>query len=99
MEWEDKLALYVPDKDIFMITTADAQGRQGGVQLIYDAFWDEIYSTIDSDSLPENKKAHDELIKYCESRTVMNITGSSTSSLECDITDKIYICDEKCMRC
>lgn len=24
----------------------------------------------------------------------MNITGSSTSSLECDITDKIYICDE-----
>ena len=89
-----QLALYVPDKDIFMITTADAQGRQGGVQLIYDAFWDEIYSAIDSDSLPENKKAHDELIKYCESRTVMNITGSSTSSLECDITDKIYICDE-----
>ncbi len=42
-----QLAMYVPDKDIFMVTTADAQGRQGGVQLIYEAFWDEIYSKLD----------------------------------------------------
>ena len=38
-----QLALYVPDKDIYMETTADTQGRQGGVQCIYDAFWEEIY--------------------------------------------------------
>ena len=35
-----QLALYVPDKDIYMVTTADTQGRQGGVQCIYDAFWE-----------------------------------------------------------
>lgn len=45
-----QLALYVPEKDIYMVTTADAQGRQGGVQLIYDAFWDEIYSKIDKNT-------------------------------------------------
>lgn len=48
-----QLALYVPDKDVFMVTTADAQGRQGGVQLIYDAFWDEIYAKIDENVTAE----------------------------------------------
>lgn len=33
-----QLAIYYPDKDVILITTADTQGRQGGVQLIYDAF-------------------------------------------------------------
>ena len=41
-----QLALYVPDKDIYMVTTADTQGRQGGVQCIYDAFWEEIYLSL-----------------------------------------------------
>ena len=31
-----QLAVYYPDKDVILVTTADAQGRQGGVQLIYD---------------------------------------------------------------
>ena len=34
-----------------MITTADTQGRQGGVQLIYDAFWEEIYTKIPDSSV------------------------------------------------
>lgn len=53
-----QLALHVPDKDIFMVTTADAQARQGGVQLIYDAFWDEIYKKIDLSQTPADCRTH-----------------------------------------
>lgn len=55
-----QLALYVPDKDIILITTAFTCERQGGVQLIYDAFWDEIYNKIqDSDALVSDSHAKD----------------------------------------
>lgn len=43
-----QLAVYYPDKDVILVTTADAQGRQGGVQLIYDTFYEEVYSHIDT---------------------------------------------------
>lgn len=41
-----QLALYLPDEDIILITTAYTNERQGGVQLIYDAFWEEVYQKL-----------------------------------------------------
>lgn len=38
-----QLAMYLPDKDMFMVTTADTQGKKDGVQHIYDAFFEEVY--------------------------------------------------------
>lgn len=88
-----QLALYVPEKDIYMITTADAQGRQGGVQLIYDAFWDEIYSKIKSDELPENNDAYKSLESFCSSRTLMHIPGGTFSPFAERADKKKYVCD------
>lgn len=42
-----QLAVYSPKKDMILITTADTMGRNGGVQLIYDAYWQEIYDKTD----------------------------------------------------
>ena len=54
-----QLAIYVPDKDIILITTADAQGRKGGVQLIYDTFWNEIIDKLDYiDNINTNSKVN-----------------------------------------
>lgn len=102
-----QLALYVPEKDIYMITTADTQGRQGGVQLIYDAFWEEIYTKIQEHSVlseSNNSCAWDfnsnqpvsdkELNDFLNTRKLYTITGNYHSSMTEKISGITYICDD-----
>lgn len=89
-----QLAMYVPEKDIFMITTADAQGRQGGVQLIYEAFWSEIYDKLSDSPLPENAAAVQELTTFCNSRKLYVLPGESTMPMADLINNISYVCDE-----
>lgn len=92
-----QLALYVPDKDIYMITTADTQSRQGGIQFIYDAFWDEIYHKIDSNELPANKVLESTLKEFTQSRKLFVMPGSNTSPLLSAVNDVTYRFDDnKC---
>ena len=44
-------AVYIPDKDIIYVTTADTQAVKDGTQEIYDAFWDEIYDNAGDGAL------------------------------------------------
>ncbi len=39
-----QLGICLPEKNTVIVTTADTQGRQGGVQLLYDALWSTILS-------------------------------------------------------
>lgn len=50
-----QLAVYIPEKDILFVTTADAQGIQGGVQMIYQNFWKEIYEKIDVEDIDDTE--------------------------------------------
>ena len=91
-----QLALYVPDKDIYMVTTADTQGRQGGVQCIYDAFWDEVYNKLDDDKKveAESAEAMKQYSKYLETRSLFTLASNVRSSYEADIAGVTYMCDD-----
>lgn len=91
-----QLALYVPDKDIFMVTTADAQGRQGGVQLIYEAFWTEIYHHIaDGDApLACNPAAAKSFADFCSSRELFILPGKISSPVLANVTEVSYTFDK-----
>ncbi len=89
-----QLALYVPDKDIFMVTTCDAQGRQGGVQLIYESFWNEIYNKISDTPFNENKESFSRLNEFCNSLKIFTMPGELTSPIIDNINNAFYICDE-----
>lgn len=93
-----QLALYVPDKDIFMVTTADTMGRQGGVQFIYDAFWEEIYNKLpDTDvPLPSNPAAYNEFTDFCSSRSLFVIPGNTDSPIIDSINNVTYTFDDNC---
>lgn len=82
---------YYPDKNIILITTADTQGRQGGTQLIYDAFYQEIYDKIGQ---PCSCEAACGLDKYLSTRTLFCVEGESTSPLKEKINDTRYIMDD-----
>lgn len=77
-----------------MVVTADAQGRQGGVQLIYDSFWEEVYNKINSDSLPEDKNMQDTFTSFVNSRKLVSISGENSSALFNFINNAVYTCDD-----
>lgn len=87
-----QLALYIPDQDIYMITTADAQGRQGGVQLIYDAFYEEIYDKLNNAST--YKTPDMTLEQFLNTRHIVTLDGNKTSSYASKINHKVYECDD-----
>lgn len=85
-----QLGVCVPDKNLMLITMGDTQGRQGGVQLIYDAFWDTIYKECDkpADSLEE---AFDGVTIYGINQIVMKGINSPLLS---DINGKKILIDK-----
>lgn len=58
---DGQLAVCVPDQDLLVVTTADTQGHQGGVQLILDALWTCLWPTLHAGSLPADPAAQNRL--------------------------------------
>lgn len=73
-----QLAVYSPKKDLLLITTADTMAIQGGVQQIYDAYWQEIYDKTDLMAADTSTTAYS---KFMRTRSLKYITGNITSPL------------------
>lgn len=91
-------AIYYPEKNILLVTTADTQGRQGGTQLIYDAFYQEIYDRVGRDEVVDAKEVSENAVKefdeYLKTRKIQPIEGNATSSIVEDIQEVRYYMDE-----
>ncbi len=83
-------ACYYPDQNMTLITTADTQGRAGGTQLIFDAFYQEIYDKIGTPFKEENV----ELGEYLASRALFYVDGNNTSPVLENINNVKFILDE-----
>ena len=83
-------ACYYPDQNMMLITTADTQGRAGGTQLIFDAFYQEIYDKIGTSFKAENV----ELGEYLATRTLFCVEGNNTSPVLENINNVKFILDE-----
>ena len=89
-----QLAIYYPDKDVILVTTADVQGRQGGVQLIYDAFYEEVYSHIDACTYNGDNSDYEEFQKFENSRQLLVQPGECSSDLVSKINGQSYEFDD-----
>lgn len=49
-----QLIICLPDYNLLCVTTADTQQMQGGNQIIYNCFYEEILASLCQDSLPTN---------------------------------------------
>lgn len=83
-----QLAVYYPDKDIILVTTSDTQGRQGGVQCIYDAFYEEVYNHLDETS--DTPDDYDSFVKFENSRQLLVEPGEYNSALMEIINNRTY---------
>lgn len=83
-------ACYYPDQNMILVTTADTQGRAGGTQLIFDAFYQEIYDKIKTAISEEST----DLDKYLASRTLFHVEGNGTSPILDKVNNVKYILDK-----
>lgn len=58
-----QLAVCMPDKNLILVTTADLTDRKDGMQLLFEAFWQELYLHIGEDLSEDDKYA--QLKKLC----------------------------------
>ena len=86
-----QLRLVIPDKKIILATTADTQGRQGGVELIYDAFYTTVYKAL-ANGLAANdcEKIEDSLWSV----QIKPVCNDTTKKLACQINDREILLDE-----
>ena len=88
-----QLMLVLPEKELIFITTADTQSRQGGVQLIYDAFWQEIYQTISDQAQKEDPDGCNMLRKEWGIRELIVPAGKNDSIWKKKIHGMVYRMD------
>lgn len=84
-----QFACYYPEKDLFFVTTADTQGRQGGNQLIFDAFHQEIYDKIGAEPV----QSVSGLQEFLASRVIVHIEGAGDSPILPEINGVWYDLD------
>lgn len=83
-------ACYYPDQDMILVTTADTQGRAGGNQLIFDAFYQEIYNRIGTEVEADSI----DLEGYLTARTLFHVEGDNRSSVLVDVNHAKYTLDD-----
>lgn len=86
-----QLAIYSPAKDTLLITTADTMGRNGGIQFIYDAYWQEIYDKIDT--VPVNSVTSKDFLKKLSYKQLACVKGEMTSPIASSIQNVLYTLD------
>lgn len=100
-------AMFFPEKNVTLITTADTQGRNAGTQLIYDSFYQEIYDKIgamdiDNDHIfcrlnpsyiCSDASKEKDYSKSLAARKLPIMAGDNTSSIIENIKDVRYVMD------
>lgn len=83
-------ACYYPEQNVLFVTTADTQSRAGGTQLIFDAFYQEIYDKI---GMPVSSEEWN-VAEYLDSRTLSAVQGEHKSNVLQTVNGAKYILDK-----
>ena len=90
-------AIYYPDYNVLLVTTADTQGRAGGTQLIYDAFYQEVLDRLERrDTFTSSISAKD-FKHFLTTRSLPYVKGALTSPILSGLNGHRYVLDKNPM--
>lgn len=92
-----QLAVCFPEKQLVFVTTADTQSIPGGVQLIYDAFFHQVWPALVDGPLPEAVDDQARLAAYNARRELPYVPGQNQSLLLTKINGIRYQLDKNPM--
>ena len=87
-----QLAVYLPKKDIILVTTADTMGVSGGVQRIYDVFFEEVYDKCLDTPLAESNE-FESFKTFEQTRKLIPVEGEISAGLIDKLSDKTVVFD------
>ncbi len=88
-----QLAICVPDKSLILVTTADTLDNPGGLDIIFNAFWDIIYKELDDESVEEDPDAADTLYERISGLKLRIVEGETDSPIARAIGGKCFTMD------
>lgn len=94
-----QVALCYPKHDFVYVTTADTQGSQVAMHMIYEAFNQNIYPYLEkyTGPLPENKQVELQLKDKLQSLKITAVVGEQFTATAGEIANKTFIMDENSM--
>ncbi|NLZ81412.1 MAG: serine hydrolase [Clostridiales bacterium] len=90
-----QLAICIPKEDLLVVTTADTQGLGGGVQVIYDTFWREIYDNLSDKPFVENIEGSKSLKAILKESQIKAVAGDLTNVIVNTINGRTYSFDDE----
>lgn len=93
-----QLAVCVPERDLILLTTADAQSIACADSIIYDALNDFILKSLRAAPMPENPSDHAALLARIAKLSLRTVPGAKESPLTGGINGKTYVLDENAMK-
>ena len=85
-----QLALCIPEKDMVLVTTGDTQSVSAAQDIIFGAFWNDVYPFITEKPLNENDGKSTVLAKKLENTEFPRIDGENVSPLQNSLHGKKY---------
>ncbi len=89
-----QLVICLPKEDLVFVTTADTQANPGGIDHLFNAFWDTIYRELKDDAIPVNEADAAELAERLQNLEVRSVKGAFDSPIQRDIGGKRFLLDE-----
>ncbi len=92
-----QFGICVPDKDLIFVINADNQGKDYSRDFVIDNFFEMISRKVSDKPLPENEKAHKELLDYAKNLKLAIARGETHNPIEEKINGKVYKAEKNVM--
>lgn len=89
-----QLAICLPQENLVLVTTADVMDNPGGVDLIFQAFWDTIYKELQDDSIPEDAEDAACLYEKLAALRVRHVEGNTDSPIARQVGGRRFRMDD-----
>ncbi|MBQ5959951.1 MAG: serine hydrolase [Firmicutes bacterium] len=88
-----QFAICLPEKNLILVTTADTLDNQGGLDVIFNSFWDTIYKELDEESVEDDEEAAEALYERISGLKIRPVEGETDSPIARAIGGKCFTMD------
>lgn len=82
--------IFLPDRDLICVTTADTQSIQGGNQQIYDALYEEVLPYLQNEALPRDPAAEQELLGTQNTLAIRPLESAAMPEIFSEINGRTF---------
>ncbi len=83
-------AIFLPESDLIVITTADTQEQKGSNQFLFQSLYETILPALSDEPLPENRHAQTLLLNQTSNLSLPIVKGNASSPIAASISGRVF---------